>query len=69
MNHQHKILWAINSDWGSLKPLVGSRGNAPVGGEGGCKAPLPKMGFRVARENNSFSTDENLKINPIIYNM
>jgi hypothetical protein len=49
MTHQHKILWAINSGWGSLRPPVGSRGNAPVGGEGGCKAPLPKMGFRVFR--------------------
>ena len=28
MTHQHKILWAINSGWGSLKPLVESRGVA-----------------------------------------
>ena len=28
MTHQHKILWAINSGWGSLRHPVGSRGVA-----------------------------------------
>jgi hypothetical protein len=47
MAHQHKILWAINSGWGVAKIPGGVKG--PVGGEGGGKAPLPKMGFRVFR--------------------
>ena len=55
MTHQHKILWAINSGWGSLRPPVGSRGNAPVGGEGGCKAPLPKKGFSFQTPLKAFS--------------
>jgi hypothetical protein len=46
MAHQHKILWAINSAWGSLRTLVGSRGNAPVEGKGSGKDHSPKMGFR-----------------------
>jgi len=61
MAHQHKILWAINSGWGSLRPLMGSRGNAPVGSDGGGKNPLPKMGFRV------FRPFESLFLSHIIY--
>jgi hypothetical protein len=59
MAHQHKILWTINSGWGSLRPLVGSRGNSGTRGVG--KPPCRKW---VSEFSDPF---ESLFLSHIIY--
>ena len=63
MAHHHKILWAINSGWESLRPMLGSGGNAPIGGKGVVKTPCRKW---TSKFSDPF---ESLFLSHIIYYM